>query len=149
MAISVDEFKDALRKVVSSEFANIPEDENSIDYVFSERFNKKMEKLLKAQKKVYWKFINTAAKRVAIIFLVFIALFTTACSIKEIREPVVRFIIETYEKFNQYFFEGDTTDEISYEYKIKNIPDGFAQTEKFKSENTILTTYGNITGEVI
>ena len=41
MAMSKDDFKNAFREVISSEFAHIPSDEDSIDYTFSERFNKK------------------------------------------------------------------------------------------------------------
>ena len=53
MAITKAEFKQAFREVVSLEFSHIPTDENSIQYTFSEKFNKRMEKLIKSQKKVY------------------------------------------------------------------------------------------------
>ena len=53
MSISREEFKAAFREVVSSEFAHIPTDESSIDFTFSEKFNKKMEKLIKSQRKSY------------------------------------------------------------------------------------------------
>ena len=36
MGMSKDDFKRAFREVVSSEFANIPLDENNIDITFSE-----------------------------------------------------------------------------------------------------------------
>ena len=52
--MSREEFKSAFREVVSSEFAHIPTDESSIDFTFSEKFNKKMEKLIKSQRKSYY-----------------------------------------------------------------------------------------------
>ena len=59
--MSREEFKAAFREVVSSEFAQIPTDEDSIDFTFSEKFIKRMDKLIRAQRKSYYKFINTAA----------------------------------------------------------------------------------------
>ena len=43
MGMSKDDFKRAFREVVSSEFANIPLDENNIDITFSEKFNRKLQ----------------------------------------------------------------------------------------------------------
>ena len=96
--------KAAFREVVSSEFAHIPTDESSIDFTFSEKFNKKMEKLIKSQRKSYYIFINTVGKRVAILFVAIITLFAASMSVKAIREPVINFIIEVYESFTKYFF---------------------------------------------
>lgn len=138
MAMSRSDFNNALREAVSSEFTDIPTDESSINYTFSERFIKKMDKLIRSQKKVYYNFINTVSKRVAIIFLVVVTLFTTACSVKAIREPIVNFIKQVYEAFTHYSFEGETTDKITREYFIDEIPKGFEQTNKTKNDNIIV-----------
>ena len=42
MAMSRSDFNNALREAVSSEFTDIPTDESSINYTFSERFIKKI-----------------------------------------------------------------------------------------------------------
>lgn len=44
--ISKDEFKKAFNESISAEFAAIPHNENSIEYTFSERFEKRMNRLL-------------------------------------------------------------------------------------------------------
>lgn len=139
MAMSKTDFKNAFREAVSSEFAHIPTDENSIDFTFSERFNKRMAKLIKSQKKVYYNFINTAYKRVAIICIVLLTMLTTACSVKAIREPIVNFFTEVYESFTRYFFEGDTVDVLTKEYSISKLPDGFTQTNKTQNDVFIIT----------
>lgn len=141
MAMSKSDFKKALREVVSLEFAHIPEDESSINYTFSERFNKKMEKLIKSQRKAYWGVINTATKRAAVIFIAILSLFTAAFSIKAIREPIVNFFIKIYETFTHYSFEGETTEFISKEYSITNLPEGFVKSEQTKSDISIITIY--------
>lgn len=134
MAMSKTDFKNAFREVVSSEFAHIPTDENSIDFTFSERFNKRMEKLIRSQKKVYYNLINTAAKKVAVILVIFATLTTASMSVKAIREPVVNFIVEVYESFTRYFFDGDTTKELKKEYVITELPTDFLQTSAVKTD---------------
>ena len=149
MAMSKTDFKNAFREAVSSEFAHIPTDENSIDFTFSERFNKRMAKLIKSQKKVYYNFINTAYKRVAIICIVLLTMLTTACSVKAIREPIVNFFTEVYESFTRYFFDGDIADTITKEYFISDLPDEYIETDKIVSEAAITTVYENNNGDRI
>lgn len=149
MSMSREEFKAAFREVVSSEFAHIPTDESSIDFTFSEKFIKRMDKLIRAQRKSYYKFINTAAKRAAVIFAAIITLFTASLSVKAIREPVVKFIKQVYETFIHYTFEGDTVEIITKEYTITQMLDGYEQFDKLTSENTIATTYKNKLGDTI
>ncbi len=149
MAMSKTDLKNAFREVVSSEFAHIPTDESSIDFTFSERFNKRMEKLIRSQKKVYYNFVNTAYKRVAIICVVLLTMLTTACSVKAIREPIVNFFTEVYESFTRYFFEGDTADTIMKEYSLNVLPDGFEQTNKIQNNISITTFLENKSGDII
>lgn len=149
MPISKAEFKSAFREVVSLEFSHIPQDENSINYIFSEQFNKRMQKLIKSQKKLYWNFVNTAAKRAAVIFVAIITIFTAAFSVKAIREPILKFIEQVYETFIHYSYDGETTDTITKEYVITQLPEGFKQTNKIKNDDFILTEYTNQMGDVI
>lgn len=148
MAMSKTDFKNAFREVVSSEFAHIPTDESSIDFTFSERFNKRMEKLIRLQKKVYYNFVNTAYKRVAIICVVLLTMLTTACSVKAIREPIVNFIKQVYESFTHYSYDGDTTEKITKEYTLK-FPDSFEQTNITKNKSLISIEYTNSLGDII
>ena len=108
-----------------------------------------MDKLIRAQRKSYYKFINTAAKRAAVIFAAIITLFTASLSVKAIREPVVKFIKQVYETFIHYTFEGDTVEIITKEYTITQMLDGYEQFDKLTSENTIATTYKNKLGDTI
>ena len=147
--MSREEFKAAFREVVSSEFAHIPTDESSIDFTFSEKFNKKMEKLIKSQRKPYWNFISTVSRQAAVIIVAIITLVTAAFSVKAIREPIIKFIKQVYESFTHYSFEGDTVEIITKEYTITQMLDGYEQFDKLTSENTIATTYKNKLGDTI
>lgn len=148
MTSSTNKFKSALRESVSKEFAHVPTDENSIVFTFSKQFEKQMDKLIKSQRKIFYSFVNTAFKRVAVILLICITMLTAAFSIKAIREPIVNFIKRVYSTFTHYSFEGDTVEKIRQEYTIK-VPDDFKQTNIMKTDSLITTEYTNTAGDVI
>ena len=149
MAISKTEFKQAFREIVSAEFSYVPTVEESIDFSFSKRFTSKMEKLIRAQKKTYWMCINTATKRVAIIFIVFFTLLTSVCTVKAIREPIVSFFTDVYNTYIRYIFEGDTVKEISREYSLKYVPSDFHLVDSTQNTSMLLSVYENEKGDVI
>ena len=149
MSMSREEFKAAFREVVSSEFAHIPTDESSIDFTFSEKFMKRMDKLIKSQRKPYWNFISKVSRRAAVIIVAIITLVTAAFSVKAIREPIIKFIKQVYESVTHYSFDGDTVEIITKEYTITQMLDGYEQFDKLTSENTIATTYKNKLGDTI
>lgn len=149
MAMTKAELKNAFREAASYEFREIPRDDSQIQHEFSPEFERKIEKLIRKEKKFLWHFVNTASKRVAVIAAVFVMLFTTACSVEAIREPIVRFLIEVYESFTEYTFEGDKSDTITKEYQISKVPEGFTQTEYLKADTGITTTYKNTYSDII
>lgn len=149
MPISKSEFKEIFREVISSEFLHIPKNEDEIDFEFSERFNKRMAKLINSQKKAYYHLINTAAKRVAIIIVLILTMFTAAFSVKAIREPIIKFVKQIYETFIHYSVEGETVDKITEEYSLTQLPDGFNQTNMVRDNYSIITFYRNEAGDTI
>lgn len=149
MSMTKAELKNAFREAASYEFREIPRDDSQIQHEFSPEFEQKIEKLIHKEKTFFWHFVNTASKRVAVIVAIFVMLFTTACSVEAIREPIVRFLIEVYETFTEYRFEGDTAESITKEYRLSIIPDGFTQTDYTKDEIGITTTYENEVGDLI
>ncbi len=149
MSISILQFKNAFRETVSSEFSHIPINENDISYTFSPQFDKKMNKLIKSQKNIYWNFTNTTSKRIAVVCAAMLLLFATACSIKPIREPIVDFVVNIYNTFTEYLFKGEFKQTINYEYCINSLPDGFERINKQIDNNSITTNYQNKSGEMI
>mgnify|MGYP000868619133 CR=1 FL=1 len=104
-------------------------------HVFSNEFNRKMDKLLNFSKKPYFNFVNTVGKRAAVIIIAFItALSITTFSVKAFREPVVNFSISVYEKFSNILFHADEP-----EY----LPDGYNLKENNNFGNVIEIIYSN------
>lgn len=111
----------------------LPSKEQLEEISFSDAFETKMQKLLRKQKKAYYYMINTVGKRAAIIILsVLIALSSVTFGVKAIRETVIEFITETYEKFTRITVQSeDTPDEINIEpIKPQYVPEGFEITSE-------------------
>ena len=143
MAISRAEIKNAFRESISNEFIAIPRDETQIDYVFSNKFEKRMAKLVKSEKKKLWPMYNTAYKRVALIVAILMFMFITACSVPAVREGIVNFVTEIFSNHNEHSYSGDVTTIIETEYYASYIPDGFEETERWVNEGTIDINYEN------
>lgn len=122
-----DDLKDILSDAVSEEFAHIPTDEDSIDFEFSEDFQKKMTKMLRRQKKSYYPLISTAARRVAIICLCCALMFSMAIGVDAVRDSIQDasnvFIPGITSKY--LYFDPDPTLSMDLEYEITWLPEGF------------------------
>ena len=121
-------------------------------HVFSETFNRKMEKLLRFSQKSYFPYVNTIGKRVAIITIaVVISLSATAFSVKAIRVPVVNFFVNVYEKFSSIVFQSPESKKtyptaIEQFYEPDYLPEGYTLLE---NQNLLVATqiiYSNSNG---
>lgn len=149
MSLNKNDFNRAFREVIALEFKDIPTDESQINYTFSTSFEKKMNKLIAAEKRKIWTLVNTIPKRIALIAVIAALLFTTACSVSAIREPIVNFFVELHDTFVHYVFEGDKSDTIATEYHPTELPNGFTQTNRNSSPSAIDTVYENSSGDVL
>lgn len=141
MAMSREEFRRAFNEIISEEFSDIPRDEASIPLTFSRRFERKMERLIRNQRKPYWFLINTASKRAAVIIAAVLTLFTAGFSIKAIREPIVKFIKEIYHTFIAYSAEGNVIDKIERRYYLNYLPEGFEMVNDFTDGVSVIMKY--------
>lgn len=132
--------KKALAIIAEEEAALLPTKEESSHITFSDEFTRKMEKLIKQQKKPYYHLINTVGKRVAcIIVAALLALTTVTFSVKALREAVIDFFVEAFEQFSIVGFnDNDLPDEVDFietYYAPTYIPEGYElkETEKFST----------------
>lgn len=141
-------WKDAFREAVSLEFKDIPKDEELIPHCFSDKFERNMKKLITAVNKNKFT-VRFHHKRLAVLVAVLSLLLITVLSVSAIREPIVNILTEAYETFIEFFFEGDTTNEITSEYIISYIPEGFEEVDKYVETIAIITTYKDSSGKTL
>lgn len=148
MAMTRNELNQALREAVMSEFADVP-DESQIAFAFSEKFEQKMRKLIVRQKKSYWKYVNTAKKRVAIAVISLLSMLMLAMSNEDVRASMLQWCENVYKEYIHYYFEGATTKVIEHEYQLTVIPDGFEIVYEYRDSETVTIAYENQIGNYI
>lgn len=148
MSVTKTEFKRIFTEAVAQEFGHIP-DADAIAHTFSQTFLRKKEKLIKNTRKTAWYWVNTAAKRAAVIVLLMVVLFSAAMSVEAIRTPVVTFFTELYEKYILMVYEGDGREEIEQEYGFSQLPEGFEIVDKISNPAVVIITLENANGEMI
>lgn len=141
-------FHATLRAAAAQEFAGIPQ-EDAIDHVFTPTFESRMARLVKLEKRRLWHWVNTAGKRAAAIAILVLFLFSAAMSVEAVREPVIRFFVEIYEKYIEVVPEGDTTKSITYEYSLKEVPEGYTVTDYMPSPAAVTTFYEDMNGNML
>lgn len=105
-------------------------DINYEPHKFSEKTEKLIHRAINMRVAWYYDFINTTAKRVAVIIATaIVALATATFSIEALRKPFINFIIEKFEQFSMINFittndMGESIEKIEYK-NFRYIPEGF------------------------
>ena len=136
----------AMEEVLAEEFAEYINDlPLYTDHQFSERHNRKMNKLIRIQRKPYFKLISTAGRRAACIIVAFIVMSVSALSVKAIREAFFDFITRIFSDHNVVTVESGTDSEypgtIEEEYYISALPEEFVVTDTIDTENIKYHSY--------
>lgn len=136
----------AMDEVLTEEFAAYIDDlPLYTDHQFSKRHNRKMNKLIKRQRKPYFKLICTAGRRAACIIVAFIVMSVSALSVKAIREAFFDFITRIFSDHTVVTVESGTdsgySETIEEEYYISALPEEFVVTDTIDTENIKYHTY--------
>lgn len=122
------------------EFSTVPS-ENEIEHVFSDKYLKAKEKLLNKLGRSYWKYVNTVAKKVAIIIISLIIALTSLMTVDAIREKVIDFVFRIYSTFTEIESNNQNNNKyIKTYYTIQQIPKTH-QKSFINANESIATTY--------
>lgn len=137
----------AMEEVLDEEFAEYI---NTLpihaEHKFSKRHNRKMSKLIKRQRKPYFKLISTAGRRTACVVIAVLVFSVSALSVDAVRKEVFDFIVVRLpNRSGVVTVENDTgevfPDTIEEEYYISALPEGFEETYNTQSERSRYVTY--------
>ena len=125
-----EKLQEAFDLFVAQQNALLPDEETVATVTLSENFKERMRKMLNRQKCGFFVLFGTAGRRVAsILITLLVAATVTTASVEALREPVVQFFTEVFEKFTQVFFVDDTPDTPQVEMEKRApayIPEGYA-----------------------
>lgn len=116
-------------KNVEIKMVNTIPREEELNYQFSKRFLRKMNKLIKYERKsTIHKSIIYYGKKVAVVFLIIFSItFASTMSIKAYRIRFFEIVTEVWEEFTSFIFkiEGNVEDDILIPISPSNIPDDY------------------------
>ncbi|MGL5347725.1 MAG: DUF4367 domain-containing protein [Peptostreptococcaceae bacterium] len=120
--------------------------EDDIEYEFSSKFERKMKKMIKEQKR--GPFVSNLYKglKIASVFIVVgITVFSLSMSVEAVRTKLLEVIKEVYEEFSVYEYKG-TIENISGNISDnipKHIPNGYEVIEQIEEDEYLLISYKN------
>ena len=120
--------------------------EQRSDHVFSEKHEKKMAKLIKRQRKPYFRFICTAGRRAACIAAATVVFSSTALGVYAVRNRAFDLSADSCSDHDVIKATSDSSDYpeiIEKEYYISELPNGYRQTEYNKTDNWSYSEYRN------
>lgn len=121
-------FELAIKQYFEEWVASLPDEyDPAIQHTFSKRYERKIRRIIALQPKPYFHLVNRTWKRVVLVAVIVLMLFGAAMSVSAIREGVIQFFVEVYEKFSTVIVMSDSGDRAldDREYVITALPDGF------------------------
>lgn len=119
---------------------------NIAPHIFSDRFEKKMKKLInKVKHPIRYNVFRSAVAIILIVFTVFGSLLMFS---PEVRANVVGWFKETFYEFFQYSNSGDV-EPAEYDYRFAAIPDGYKELQIIDSKDGKTYLYVNDTGNIL
>ena len=146
-----DNYRMAIDAALTPEYISML-DSPTEQHIFSSKFEKRMNKLIKRRKKPYYKIINTAGKRVAVIIGIFVIIsFSTIMSVGALREAFKNFFVSIFEKFSivRSFDESSSPESIEATYTITSGLDKYTISFQEQDEISNNTVYEDEDGHII
>lgn len=127
MANNYDELlKQGLIWLKEIEFSDVPKEED-IEHDFSDKYLKSKEKLLNKLNHSYWKYVNTVAKKVAVVTISFIIVFSSLMTVDAFRESIINFVITMFDSFSKVEQTYKTEEIIHSYYSINKLPSEYVK----------------------
>lgn len=127
----------------------VPDLSDIPDHDFSERFEKKMDRLIRREAAHPWAVSHTLARNLIAAAIVIILLFSLCMSVSAIRNAIFKFFREHFETYDVVYFETPAKEIIEQDYVITELPDGFVLKEETKSPISIVRLFENESGASI
>lgn len=143
----------ALQEADDYYLSHIPS-EFEIDITPSDSFEQRMSDLIRKTKHRFKQHTHTALKKLTLVAAIIVVLVSMAISVSAFREPIMDFIIETWETFT-HLFTSETVETVPSEeniedvYSFDKLPEGFEQSYHSTDSLGSITTWINESGEEI
>lgn len=131
--------------------ADLPS-ENEIQWDFSEKFEKSMDKLIRKNNRIQLSTRRTVAKSLIAAIVAIMVLFAGLMSVAATREPIIEFVKKVFSQFNEITLSENSVvpvDTIETEYTLTRLPEDFKLDTYQKDDCGTFTIWRNRNGEEI
>ena len=143
MTFSKEDLSRAFNQVLSE---RVPDLSDIPDHVFSERFETRMNKLIRREAAHPWAVSHTTARNLLVAALIAILLFALSMSVSGIRNAIYHFFTRHFDTYDEVVFDDTKRDSIDYIYDISVLPDGYELTEIISNSIVVIRHYENEEG---
>ncbi|MDE7287990.1 MAG: DUF4367 domain-containing protein [Oscillospiraceae bacterium] len=116
------------------------------NYIFSNKYKRKINKLIKRRERPYFKLICTTSRRIVCTAAAVIIILASSLSVEAVREAIHDFLMNIFNGHIVVSVSGTIEDYptvIEEEYEIANLPEGFEMVDYYVDETSIFIMYEN------
>lgn len=127
-------------------------DSDEIEWEFSEKFLKSMDKLIKKNNRIQLSTRRTVKKSLLAAIITILVIFTTLMSVSATRKPIIEFVKRIFPQFNEITLSENSVppvETIQTEYTLTNLPEGYKISNYQKSTTSVFIIWENESGEEI
>lgn len=144
-------FVKALMEAERLDNAELP-GEDEIEWEFSEKFEKSMDKLIRKNNRIRLSTRRTVTKGLISALIASIVIFAALMSVTASREPIIEFVKKIFPQFNEITLNEASVppvDTIETEYTLSYLPDGFELDTYQKDDCGVFAIWNNRNGDEI
>ncbi|MBQ2580126.1 MAG: DUF4367 domain-containing protein [Ruminococcus sp.] len=150
----MDELSIAVQELFDEQTAGLLRDiASSEEHIFSQKHEKKMQRLFKRQRKPYFKLVCTAGRRAVCIAAALVIVSASAMSVKAVRETIFDFITSVFSDHQVITADSDSCSgypsTIKEEYRITKLPEGFEQQYYNKTDTRVDIPYYSTSSRIL
>lgn len=126
--------------------------EDEIQWDFSEKFEKSMDKLIKKNYRIQLSTRRTVTKSLLAAIIAIVVAFVGLMSVSATREPIIEFVKKVFPQFNEITLSEKSplsVDTIEMEYTLTYLPEGFNLDTYQKDDYSVFSVWKNDAGEEI
>ena len=143
MTFSKEDLSRAFNQVLSE---RVPDLSDIPDHVFSERFETRMNKLIRREAAHPWAVSHTTARNLLVAALIAILLFALSMSVSGIRNSFFNFFTQHFDTHDDVIFDDTERTKIEHVYEITDLPEGFSLTNKTMDFERVIWLYESKNG---
>ena len=138
-------------EMLLNEFADV----EKLEFLASDTFLKRINKLSKKYDKITFKLTYTRVRKVVCVFVAILLIMLSSLSVSAVRDAISEFFVRHFSNHDVVEYNEDETIKIGYPdtieevYEIQNVPEGYELIDCSETETRVDTIYLSNNGQIV